>query len=85
MPGGARGDRRDRDRGLLAQVAETGAWLASAVEGLGLPQIAHVRGRGLLLGIVLTEDLSREIALTALGDGFLVNARGRTSCGWRRR
>ena len=60
--------------GLLAQVAETGAWLAAAIEGLGLPQVAHVRGRGLLRGIVLTEDISREVALKALGDGFLVNA-----------
>ena len=33
-----------------------------------------MRGRGLLRGIVLTEDISREVALKALGDGFLVNA-----------
>ena len=47
-----------------------GAWLAAAIEGLGLPQVAHVRGRGLLRGIVLTENISREVALEEVNSVF---------------
>ncbi|MDN5571655.1 MAG: acetylornithine transaminase [Propionibacteriaceae bacterium] len=60
--------------GLLAHVRETGDWLASAIEGLGLPQISHVRGRGLLRGVVLTEPIGKDIAARALADGYLINA-----------
>lgn len=60
--------------GLLAHVRATGDWLAAAVEGLDLPQVSHVRGRGLLRGIVLTEPLAARVAELALERGFVVNA-----------
>lgn len=60
--------------GLLEHATQTGAWLSAAIEGLGLPQIDHVRGRGLLLGVVLTSDTSAEVAARALEAGFIINA-----------
>lgn len=60
--------------GLLEHATQTGAWLSAAIEGLGLPQIDHVRGRGLLLGVVLTADTSAEVAARALEAGFIINA-----------
>lgn len=60
--------------GLLAHATATGAWLAAAIEGLGLPQVDHVRGRGLLRGVVLTEPISARVAAAALEAGFIINA-----------
>lgn len=59
---------------LLAHATRTGEWLAAAIEGLGLPQIDHVRGRGLLRGVVLTEEISARVAARALEAGFIINA-----------
>ena len=59
---------------LLSHATETGDWLAASVEGLGLPQVSHVRGRGLLRGIVLTEPIARDVHARALDAGFLINA-----------
>ncbi|WP_269779566.1 acetylornithine transaminase [Propioniciclava soli] len=59
---------------LLAHVTATGDWLAAAIEGLGLPQISHVRGRGLLRGVVLTAPVAKDVHAKALADGFLINA-----------
>jgi acetylornithine aminotransferase len=36
--------------------------------------IAHVRGAGLLLGIVLTENVGARAALAARDTGFIINA-----------
>ena len=63
----------ERD-GLLAHVTRTGEWLADAVRALGHPGIAGVRGRGLLRGIVLTDDVAPRVAAAALASGFIVNA-----------
>lgn len=60
--------------GLLAHAADTGDWLAAAIEGLGLPQIACVRGRGLLRGIVFVDGIARDVAQRALADGYIVNS-----------
>ena len=60
--------------GLLAHATQTGAWLAAAIEGRGLPQVDHVRGRGLLRGVVLTEPISARVAASALEAGFIINA-----------
>jgi acetylornithine aminotransferase len=43
-------------------------------EALGHPLIAHVRGAGLLLGIVLTEPLAPRVRQAAQDAGILVNA-----------
>jgi acetylornithine/N-succinyldiaminopimelate aminotransferase len=62
------------NEGLLDHVKRVGEQLRRGIEGLGHPLVSHVRGAGLLLGIVLTEPASGRLA-TALRDaGFLVNA-----------
>ncbi|MCW2566771.1 MAG: acetylornithine transaminase [Mycobacterium sp.] len=58
--------------GLLDRVKRLGERLTAAITGL--PGVDHVRGSGLLLGIVLTADVAKA-AETALREaGFLVNA-----------
>lgn len=63
----------ERD-GLLANVREVGAALIAGVLALAHPLVAGVRGRGLLLGIALTEPAAPAIASAALDAGFIVNA-----------
>lgn len=60
--------------GLVEHARTTGDWFAGAVEGLGLPQVNHVRGRGLLRGIVLNQPTSKAVGAAALEAGFIVNA-----------
>lgn len=60
--------------GLCEQVRSTGAWLRQRIEELGHPMVSHVRGRGLLLGVVLTDDHAPAIAQAALDAGFIINA-----------
>lgn len=63
------------DEQELVQRAESaGERLKSAVEGLGHPLVDHVRGRGLLRGLVLTAPRAREFEVAARDRGFLVNA-----------
>lgn len=63
----------ERD-GLLARVREAGEHLASAITGLNHPKIVTVRGRGLLRGVVLTDDIAPAVADAALDAGFVINA-----------
>ena len=66
-----------RDR-LPSRAADTGERLRSRLLALGergLP-IAEVRGRGLLLGIGLSQPLAQEAAQAALAEGLLVNPIG---------
>ncbi|MEV7509836.1 acetylornithine transaminase [Streptomyces sp. NPDC091201] len=60
--------------GLLDQVKARGERLRSGIEGTGHPLVSHVRGAGLLLGIVLTEPLAARVQQAAQDAGFLVNA-----------
>ncbi|MCY0952462.1 acetylornithine transaminase [Streptomyces sp. H27-S2] len=60
--------------GLLDRVKERGERLRSGIEGTGHPLVSHVRGAGLLLGIVLTEPLAPQVQQAAQDAGFLVNA-----------
>lgn len=60
--------------GILDEVKRLGERLRDGVEGLGHPLVSHVRGAGLLLGIVLTEPLSPQVQQAAQGAGLLVNA-----------
>ncbi|MBU6535469.1 acetylornithine transaminase [Streptomyces mayonensis] len=62
------------DEGLLDNVKRQSEKLRSGVEGLGHPLVAHVRGAGLLLGIVLTEPLAPQVQQAAQDAGILVNA-----------
>ncbi|MFF3463297.1 acetylornithine transaminase [Streptomyces sp. NPDC001984] len=60
--------------GLLENVKRQNERLREGVESLGHPLIAHVRGAGLLLGIVLTEPLAPQVQQAAQEAGLLVNA-----------
>ncbi|THA80660.1 acetylornithine transaminase [Streptomyces sp. A0592] len=59
---------------LLDRVKARGERLRSGVESAGHPLVSHVRGAGLLLGIVLTEPLAPKVQQAAQDAGFLVNA-----------
>ncbi|GAA3580330.1 acetylornithine transaminase [Microlunatus spumicola] len=63
----------ERD-GLLENATAMGEHLVATVEGLGHPLVDHVRGRGLLRGIVLNADVAPAVADLALEAGFVVNA-----------
>ncbi len=63
----------ERD-GLLARVRVAGERLAAGITALGHPRIAHVRGRGLLRGVVLTDPIAPAAADAALAAGFVINA-----------
>lgn len=59
--------------GLLDQVKAVGERLREGIEALGHPLIGHVRGAGLLLGIVLTQPLAPQVQQAAQDAGLLVN------------
>ncbi|GGZ93532.1 acetylornithine transaminase [Streptomyces echinoruber] len=60
--------------GLLENVKRQGERLREGIEGLGHPLVGHVRGAGLLLGIVLTGPHAPRVQQAAQDAGFLVNA-----------
>ncbi|MEV8095428.1 acetylornithine transaminase [Kitasatospora sp. NPDC085879] len=60
--------------GLLEHVRKIGDKLRHGIEAIGDPLVSHVRGAGLLLGIVLTEPVSARVQAAAQQAGFLVNA-----------
>ncbi|CAL9631590.1 Acetylornithine aminotransferase [Streptomyces sp. enrichment culture] len=62
------------NEGLLENTKRQGEQLRNGIEGLGHPLVGHVRGAGLLLGIVLTEPLAAQVQQVAQEAGFLVNA-----------
>ncbi|GAA1591386.1 acetylornithine transaminase [Actinoplanes couchii] len=59
--------------GLLDHVKRTGEQLRRGIEALNHPKISHVRGAGLLLGIVFTEPVAAAIGAALLDAGFLIN------------
>lgn len=61
------------DEKLLDHVDGLGKHLVSAIEGLNHPLIDHVRGAGLLLGVVLTAPIAADVQKSALAAGFIVN------------
>ncbi|MFJ2823628.1 acetylornithine transaminase [Streptomyces toxytricini] len=60
--------------GLLDRVKARGEQLRSGIEATGHPLVSHVRGEGLLLGIVLTGPYAPQVQQAAQDAGFLVNA-----------
>ncbi|MGW0604662.1 acetylornithine transaminase [Streptomyces sp. NPDC002644] len=62
------------DEGLLDNVKRQSERLVTGIEALDSPLISHVRGEGLLLGIVLTGPLAAQAQQAAQEAGFLVNA-----------
>ncbi|MYS23953.1 acetylornithine aminotransferase apoenzyme [Streptomyces sp. DvalAA-14] len=60
--------------GILDNVKRQGEKLIKGIEALRHPLVDHVRGSGLLIGIVLTEPLSAQVQQAAQDAGLLVNA-----------
>lgn len=65
-----------REEDLVAHAAAAGKELAGGIEALGHPLVDHVRGRGLLLGVVLTAPVAPAVVTAAREAGFLLNATG---------
>ncbi|MFE0422455.1 acetylornithine transaminase [Streptomyces sp. NPDC058953] len=59
--------------GLLDEVKRFGEKIRDTVESLNHPLVSHVRGAGLLLGIVLNEPLAPQVQKAAQRAGFLIN------------
>ncbi|BBX70325.1 acetylornithine transaminase [Mycolicibacterium psychrotolerans] len=62
------------DEGLIERADVLGKTLSHGIEALGHPLVDHVRGRGLLRGIVLTAEAAKPVEVAARDAGFLVNA-----------
>ncbi len=60
--------------GLLDHAKRLGERLRAGVEAHGHPLVDHVRGAGLLLGIVLTAPVAGDVSNALTGAGFLANA-----------
>jgi acetylornithine aminotransferase len=59
--------------GLLDQVSAVGKEIAAGVEQLGHPLVAGVRGAGLLIGILLRQNVSSAVVAAAQQAGYLIN------------
>ncbi|MGB5110726.1 MAG: acetylornithine transaminase [Mycobacterium sp.] len=59
---------------LIAKAGVLGKTISHGVEELHHPLVSHVRGKGLLLGIVLTAEKAKAVETAARDAGFLVNA-----------
>lgn len=60
--------------GLVRNAARRGAELRERILAMGSPLVEGVRGRGLLLGIALTEPVAQALSSAALDAGLIVNA-----------
>ena len=63
-----------RDDGLIERADTLGKTLAHGIEAHGHPLVDHVRGRGLLRGVVLTAQKAKAVETAAREAGYLVNA-----------
>lgn len=59
---------------LVNRAGTLGKSLADGIEQLQHPLVDQVRGRGLLLGVVLTDAKAKQVEAAARTAGFLVNA-----------
>jgi acetylornithine aminotransferase len=59
---------------LVNRAGLLGKTLHDGIEALGHPLVDHVRGRGLLCGIVLTNGVAKAAETAARNAGFLINA-----------
>ena len=50
-----------------------GKTLSTGIESLGHPLIDHVRGRGLLQGLVLSAEVAKPVEAAAREAGYLIN------------
>ena len=60
--------------GLIERADVLGKSLRVGIESLNHPLVDHVRGRGLLRGVVLTKEAAKSVEAAAREAGFLVNA-----------
>jgi acetylornithine aminotransferase len=63
-----------RDEGLLERAKEIEHRFTAGIEGLGHAGISGVRGKGALLGVVLTADVAPALEAHLRAVGFLANA-----------
>jgi acetylornithine aminotransferase len=63
-----------RDEGLLERAKELEHRFTAGIEGLGHPGVSAVRGRGALLGVVLTAPVAGDLEAALRSAGFLTNA-----------
>ncbi|CAJ1582441.1 acetylornithine transaminase [[Mycobacterium] wendilense] len=63
-----------RAEDLITRADVLGKTLSHGIEGLNHPLVDHVRGRGLLQGVVLTAAKAKAVETAAREAGFLVNA-----------
>jgi acetylornithine aminotransferase len=63
-----------RDEGLLERAKDLEHRFTTGIEGLGHPAVSGVRGRGALLGVVLTADVAPAVETGLRGAGYLTNA-----------
>ena len=70
--------RTIESEGLLEHTVTIGDYLAESIMSLGGEgaPVDHVRGRGLMLGVGLSQDIAPQVALAALRAGLIVNAVG---------
>ncbi|MGW0163164.1 acetylornithine transaminase [Mycobacterium sp. NPDC003323] len=59
---------------LIARTAVAGKTISHGIEEIGHPLVDHVRGKGLLIGIALTQEKAKAVEMAAREAGFLVNA-----------
>lgn len=62
------------DEDLIGRADVLGKTLATGIEAVGHPLVDHVRGRGLLRGVVLAAEKAKPVEAAARDAGFLVNA-----------
>lgn len=62
------------DRALTDNAATVGKAITAGIDDLGHRLVSHVRGSGLLLGIVLTRPLAPHVEAAARAGGYLINA-----------
>jgi acetylornithine/N-succinyldiaminopimelate aminotransferase len=60
--------------GLVENAALRGRQIRARVEGLDSPLVGELRGRGLLIGIGLTEPVATHVVAEAMRGGLIVNA-----------
>jgi acetylornithine/N-succinyldiaminopimelate aminotransferase len=63
-----------RDEGLLERAKELEHRFTAGIDALAHPAVAGVRGRGALLGVVLTADVAAALETRLRAAGFLTNA-----------
>lgn len=61
-------------KGLAAQIKEVGAYFADEIAAI--PGVIEVRGRGLMIGCDLAQDVAPQVVSEALSAGVVINATG---------